>query len=359
MISALLIIGGPEIIPFHHLPNPTQDMDNDVPSDNPYATIDENYFIAQWPVGRLPGETGSDPGLLLSQIRSLIYSYEKKSKQAKKGIFSFSNVINWIMNLFSKIWHPTKKNENLGYAAEIWEEASKGVYKSIGQSKDLKLSPPINAKSLNFNNGHSQNIGYFNLHGVVDGPNWYGQKDFASKSNGPDYPIALSPDMFTEKNPSPKLVFTEACYGANIFEKRYKEALSLKFLDTGTKSFVGSTCIAYGSVTMPLISADYLANSFWEQVLEGQAAGYALMKAKLNLAEEMTREQGFLDGEDQKTILSFVLYGDPLAIHKDVDTTPKPLFRIKSYPTVRTLKVTPKWKLHQTVTEYPRMSINR
>jgi len=88
---------------------------------------------------------------------------------------------------------------------------------------------------------------------------------------------------------------------------------------------------------MPLISADYLANSFWEQVLIGQTAGYALMKAKLNLAEEMTREQGYLDGEDQKTILSFVLFGDPLAVHQDLNNAPKPLIRIKSYPAVRTI----------------------
>ena len=337
MIGALLIIGGPEIIPFHRLPNPTQDMDHDVPSDNPYATIDENYFIAQWPVGRLPGESGSDPGLLLSQIRNLNFSYKKKVKKAKKGIFNLANLFNWFTSFFSNLWQPTKKKHKLGYAAEIWEEASKGVYKSIGQSKDLQLSPPENAKSLTLNNSHGHQIGYFNLHGVIDGPNWYGQKDFASESTGPDYPIALSPDMFNEKSPSPKLVFTEACYGANIYEKRNKDALSLKCLDSGTKSFVGSTCIAYGSVTMPLISADYLANSFWEQVFDGQAAGYALMKAKLNLAEEMTKMQGFLDGEDQKTILSFVLFGDPLAVHKDVDTAPPPLFRIKSYPEVKTV----------------------
>ncbi|MEA3325966.1 MAG: hypothetical protein U9R53_01445 [Chloroflexota bacterium] len=337
MIGALLIIGGPEIIPFHHLPNPTQDNDHDVPSDNPYATIDKNYFIPQWPVGRLPGESGADPGLLLSQIRNLIYTYEKRSKQAKKGKFNISNLINCFLSLFSNFWWKPSKNNNLGYAAEIWEEASKGVFKSVGQTKDLQLSPPIHSGTLILNNSHGHSVGYFNLHGVNDGPNWYGQKDFASESNGPDYPIALSPTMFNEKSPSPKLVFTEACYGANIHDKHYEEALSLKFLDSGTLSFVGSTCIAYGSVTMPLISADYLADSFWKQVLNGQAAGYALMKAKLNLAEEMTRVQGFLDGEDQKTILSFVLFGDPLAVHKDLNITPKPLFRIKSHPAVRTI----------------------
>ena len=53
MIGALLIVGGPEIVPFHKLPNPTDDADKEVPSDNPYATLDSNYFVPEWPVGRL------------------------------------------------------------------------------------------------------------------------------------------------------------------------------------------------------------------------------------------------------------------------------------------------------------------
>ena len=36
------------------------------------------------------------------------------------------------------------------------------------------------------------------------------------------------------------------------------------------------------------------------------------MRAKIGLAQEMAKRQGFLDGEDQKTLISFVLYGDPL-----------------------------------------------
>ena len=40
--------------------------------------------------------------------------------------------------------------------------------------------------------------------------------------------------------------------------------------------------------------------------------GEALRQAKLKLVAEMHERQGFLDGEDQKTLISFVLYGDPL-----------------------------------------------
>jgi len=337
MIGALLIVGGPEIVPFHHLPNPTSDNDLDVPSDNPYGTIDENYFIPQWPVGRLPGETGSDAGLLLSQIRGLIYQYKQKSKKSKSNVQKFASIFTWILDIFSNWNRKLNANQSLGYSAEIWKEASSEVYKTAGQGKELHLSPPVHAGSLALNNSLGHKIGYFNLHGIKDGANWYGQKDFSSQSTGRDYPIALSPNMFSEKIRSPKLVFTEACYGANVLEKRHDEAMSLKFLDTGTKSFVGSTCIAYGSVMPPLIAADYLANAFWKQVLDGQAAGYALMQAKLNLVEEMTKIQGFLDGEDQKTILSFILYGDPLAVHDGISALPKPLLREKSHPDIKTI----------------------
>lgn len=338
MIGALLIVGGPEIIPFHHLPNPTYDNDLDVPSDNPYASIDENYFIAQWPVGRLPGETGADAGLLLEQIRGLIYQYEQRKKYGKSLVSNVTSLVNWLLQFFTHLGSSfTHQDKNFGYSAEIWQRASVEVYKTVGDAKNLQLSPPLQANNLHINNGHLHKAGYYNLHGVKDGPYWYGQKDFSSQSNGPDYPIALSPAMFDDDHPSPKLVLSEACYGANVYEKRYDEALSLKCLDSGTTSFVGSTCIAYGSITPPLIAADYLAEKFWQRVLDGLPAGYALMQAKLSLAEEMTKTQGFLDGEDQKTLLSFVLYGDPLAMHDGLQTMPKPLFRFKSYPTLKTI----------------------
>jgi len=336
MIGALLIVGGPEIIPYHHLPNPTNDNDVDVPSDNPYGTIDENYFIPKWPVGRLPGEKGSDAGILLSQIRSLIYQYAQKSKKSKKAGKNISSIFTWILDLLSLLNKKRSKDQNLGYSAEIWKEASEEVYKTTGGT-ELQLSPPLHSGNLPVNHSNGHKLGYFNLHGIKEGPNWYGQKDFSSPSTGPDYPIALSPGMFNDKVQSPKLVFSEACYGANIFEKHHEEAISLKFLDSGTKSFIGSTCIAYGSVMPPLIAADYLAEAFWRQVVDGQAAGYALMQAKLNLVEEMTRKQGFLDGEDQKTILSFILFGDPLALHDGIKSMPKPILRVKSHADVKTI----------------------
>jgi len=66
-IGALLIVGGPEIVPFHRMPNPVDDQDVDVLSDNPYATCDSNYFVSEWPVGRLP-RAGSSAAFLLGNF---------------------------------------------------------------------------------------------------------------------------------------------------------------------------------------------------------------------------------------------------------------------------------------------------
>ncbi len=60
MIGAVLIVGGDAIVPFHQLPNPTDDDDQTVASDNPYGTTDENYLAPEWPVGRLPLENDAD-----------------------------------------------------------------------------------------------------------------------------------------------------------------------------------------------------------------------------------------------------------------------------------------------------------
>ena len=52
---------------------------------------------------------------------------------------------------------------------------------------------------------------------------------------------------------------------------------------------------------------------FWNLLQEGFTAGESLKRAKIHLTREMNQRQGFLDAEDQKTLISFVLFGDPLA----------------------------------------------
>jgi tetratricopeptide (TPR) repeat protein len=336
MIGALLIIGGDDIIPFHQLPNPTDDMDKFVLSDNPYATLDENYFLSQWPVGRIPDEKGSDAGFLIEQIRFLNNEYGFK---AKSKSFSPFKIFAWISELFSSLLGITElhvpTNDSVGYSAEVWETTSALVYDTISSAKKLITCPPITSKNISQTRQNAKKCGYYNLHGLQDGPDWYGQRDPLKKSSELDYPIAITPTQLGTGISSAEVIFSEACYGAYTIDKSTEESMALKFLSSGSRCMIGSTGIAYGSVVKPLIAADLLASEFWKQILGGISVGYALMRAKINLVQLMVKKQGYLDGEDQKTILSFILYGDPLAVLIDFTSVAKPLSRVKTLPEIK------------------------
>ncbi len=342
MIGALLIVGGPDVVPFHHLPNPTDDHDADVPSDNPYATRTENYFIPEWPVGRLPGGAGQDPGMLLSALRSMTSRYEQ----------IFSQNTNWIQRLWNKISirfsHRKRMHHNFGYSAEIWKQAAIDVFRPIGEMRDIDISPPTMSETFRFKT--NVELGYYNLHGIENGSFWYGHKAPSNNDDGPDYPIALRPeDIHTPsrsvvssskngKGKVPRVIFSEACYGAHLIKRTPEEAIALKFLLAGSQAVIGSTVTSYGSISTPLIAADMLGQSFWQFLQEGYPAGEALRRAKINLAQEMHSRQGYLDGEDQKTLISFVLYGDPLAQPISRHKLPKAVMRtVSPLPQVKTV----------------------
>jgi hypothetical protein len=332
MIGALLIVGGAEIVPFHRLPNPTSDVDQDVPSDNPYATLDSNYFVPEWPVGRLPGEAGKDAGFLLEQLRFLNQYHAKKAKISPQ----LGNLIRWLIEFLRQL-SAVKQLKGIGYTASVWKEASALVLKSMNENAELLVSPPNLTQTIDTDQLVKSPLEYFNLHGLSDAPEWYGQKDSSDTSNDPDYPIALSPKNLAKNGNAPQIVFTEACYGAHVFDKCEDQSIALKFLSIGSHAFVGSTTIAYGSVTAPLIGADLLGFHFWKYLREGSTVGEALLQGKLAVAKEMNQRQGFLDGEDQKTLISFVLYGDPLSGYEAFNTRSKSILRFKTHPSVKTI----------------------
>lgn len=337
MIGALFIIGGPKVVPFHHLPNPADDADTEVPSDNPYASRDENYFIPEWPVGRLPGPSGSDAGMLLRALRNICS--EREMQQASLSWWSRLVSIFWYFNrTTTKVL--TNGKSNLGYTAAVWKSSSQAVYQPIGDIRSLLVSPPTKTGELPGRKPISADLAYFNLHGVPDGAGWYGQRT-AEDTTSVDYPVALTPQDISNSGKAPRMVFSEACYGANIENKTEEDAMALKFLNSGTSAMVGSTCIAYGAVTPPLIAGDYLGNSFWKQIRSGVTAGCAFQQAKINLAAEMTNRQGFLDGEDQKTLISFILFGDPLATINNSLIGQKIMLRDREHSEVKTVTTLP------------------
>lgn len=358
MIGAVLIVGGPEVAPFHLLPNPVDDDDVDVPSDNPYSTRDENYFVPEWPVGRLPGGCDKDAAPLLLALTA-ITSHHRQLARPRPFYIS------WWSWLVEKLWPALARlRPSLGYTAAIWRRASLAVFRPIGEARAMIVSPPTRSgNSLTAVDDfpvpggpggrgqagkgsqplllHPARLGYFNLHGLVDSVEWYGQRDPLEPGNGPDYPVALRPEDIGSAslnggrmngNSVPQVIFSEACYGAHLEGRRVHESLALKFMAAGSQAVVGSTCIAYGAINSPLTAADLLGYSFWVYLSEGLPAGEALRRAKIRLAREMHRRQGYLDGEDQKTLISFVLYGDPLAQPMGVSRGSKTVLRPQKPP---------------------------
>jgi tetratricopeptide (TPR) repeat protein len=122
MVAAVLIVGGHNLIPFHLLPNPTDDDDDDVPSDNPYAASDENYFIPEWPVGRLPIEDSWQA--LETQLQSINQYHQWTNRPANP----FQRIRYWFQRRFGGFFAPSDKTT--GYTASIWKKASYAVYKA-------------------------------------------------------------------------------------------------------------------------------------------------------------------------------------------------------------------------------------
>ena len=311
MIGAVLIVGGPEVVPFFSLKNPAMDDDLSIPSDAPYATFDETrIFDQQWQLGRIPGDNSSDPGLLLSQLRYIqnhhIHSAEteirqrRKSRKTKKAL-SFSG--------FSKA---IKESKTFGLSAQVWERPSVAVYRNIAGNGSLATSPGVTATNFPVSHLEECKYAYFNLHGIKGKPNWYGQKDPRDQSTLTMLPIALQMNNLDHLHRAPDVVFAENCYGAEIDKRNESNAISLHMIGKGTKVFIGSTTISYGAVTLPLTAADLLAHLFWQHLRTGISTGEAFRRAKKNFAAETEAESGGLDGEIQKTLLSFIFLGDPL-----------------------------------------------
>jgi hypothetical protein len=306
MIGAVLIVGGDRIIPFHSLPNPTDDDDASVASDNPYAASDENYLAPEWPVGRLPFD--ADAPALVRILRSIEQDH-RANLRPQSLVIRFRT---WLASLAP--WPAGSRTRTLGYTASIWRRASMAVYRMIGEPASMISSPPVHAAALPSAAIRPARLSYYNLHGVEDAPEWFGHKDPLRDEGEPtEFPIALRPKDVVNGGRAPAVVFSEACYGANSIGKTADNAICLKFLASGTKAFIGSTKTSYGSVATPLLAADLLGRLFWDQINRGTPIGEALRRAKIRYAMDMHRRQGFLDGEDQKTLVEFVLYGDPLA----------------------------------------------
>lgn len=279
---SLLIIGDDEIIPFFRLKNEVEDGDPHIWSDAPYASSDESWIIPERAVGRIPGTEKVD--FLLKVLRNTA------RKHRVEGV------------------NPRKKN-GFGYSTSKWKAASKAVYRAVSLKERIRLSPPVAKDNFRTKWLEKKSFLYFNLHGVKDSKEWYGERAPLDPGDYPVFPVALQPDLI--HGVSGAVVFSEACYGGHVLNKEPKNSIALRFLEQNVDCFVGSSAIAYGPYKPPSTEADLLCKYFLQYVERGTTYGNAFVNAKRDFIKKMLRIQGYLDEDDTKTLLEFNLFGDP------------------------------------------------
>jgi hypothetical protein len=154
---------------------------------------------------------------------------------------------------------------------------------------------------------------YFNLHGFTDDPDW---KCYSTVQK--DFVAAVTPDGLDRSCVAGALSFAECCYGGQIEGRSAEDSCALKLVQEGA-SFIGATGLAFGSYIASdvfLEDADFLARAFFEGVGVGQPIGLALRNArKLYLNDSVEARSGSVWQYKQKTLLQFVLFGNPQTIH--------------------------------------------
>ncbi|MFL5800819.1 MAG: C25 family cysteine peptidase [Roseiflexaceae bacterium] len=283
-LESILIAGGPDIVPFYEAPNPTPyDGDLAVPCDCFYGACNPYALLPEWAVGRIPGAAGGDPTLLL-RLLGAAATYKPAPAGQTPKVF--------------------------GYSTAAWRHAAAEVYAEIPGADLLLVSPPTLAATLDRRLLDWARRVYCNLHGVRDGPLWYGQP-----SDHGALVVALRPADLAGLDLSGAVVVSEACYGAAIGGRDEHSSLALAFLARGAAGFLGATAISYGPPSPPTGEADLIAMHFLRALrAPGATLGGAFMAARTGMLRDTLAHQATLDEDDQKTLLEFVLYGDPTLV---------------------------------------------
>jgi len=280
---SVLIAGGPSVVPFFRLDNPADDPDEFIFSDACYAGLHGDPLRPVRPVSRVP-----DTGHVSADFFARILSRMAAQRATPPRCSNLASVS--------------------GYTASVWREAARDVYSTAQSPATLRMSPPWDSRDYCRLRSPEARIHYFNLHGKPDGLVWYGQRDPSLVADYPDFPIALRTLDICSAEASTSAVLTEACYGATLAPN----SIANRYVHLGASAFLGSTAMSYGSVSPPVSGADFLAKEVLRRLLAGSPIGESFLKAKQSFVNTMMAEQGFLDAEDQKTMLTFILLGDPL-----------------------------------------------
>ena len=292
----LVLFGADDVVPYFVVENPSFDPNGDddrtVPTDNPYACSERfrsskrgSYLVPDRVVGRLPDVPGEgDPSWFLDSLATAS-TWVSQEKATYDGAYA----------ICCDAW----KGAGAACVAHIDEAASR-----------LMISPPEgDATSLPASRVKAR-LHLIKCHGAQVDPQFYGQK-------GRAYPVALSSTSLRKKVSPRTVAGAMCCYGAQVFSPNDPAVqppgawpIASTYLRGGAYGFAGSTMIAWVG-PQEMACADWIVAGFLKCALGGASLGRAFLESKQDYLRWIN-QQGAAPGiEDEKTLIEFVLLGDP------------------------------------------------
>ncbi len=302
----LLLVGGPNIMPFFEVETPLNEMpgmgfvaslDPVIPTDNPYGVLDSaNYAGCKecYPdvaVGRLPDGFKEKSGsrLLVELLENTIAAHSRQ---------------------------PEKKAVTVVSEDAFGPHLGRGVFSELGN--ELWESPP--EYSWDYSRGEEGDFEdlmrfvsgspylFLSLHG-----NAPPEEQAYTSSDGSGNYLVLSTSLPLTGEYEAKAVVSDACYGANPYRGE-KESIPLHFLESGAVAFVGATTSALANKRVSRLDLEEaeilnlgactaLTYRVWMGLQKGERIGDAFLEGK--------RLMDAFNPADRLTALQFVLYGDP------------------------------------------------
>jgi hypothetical protein len=290
LVQSVLLAGGSAVLPFFSRPNPVEDRSTDpdieVLSDNPYGALTDTELLApSLPVGRLAVPDNAS----VDDFIELVRRFPHRTNPPAAGQPGAALVVN-----------------------QDWADYSRKVAQALPEPLIWHLAPGYEMNAATRQDAARATL-YFNLHGFRDEPDW---KCYSMVQR--NFVPAVTPDGLDRSCVAGAISFSECCYGAQIQGRSSDDSCALKLVQEGA-SFIGATGLAFGSYIasdLLLEDADFLARAFFQAVGAGLPIGSALCAArKLYLNDSAEARFGSAWQYKQKTLLQFVLFGNPQTIH--------------------------------------------
>lgn len=295
----IVLFGAHDVLPMFLVPNPSAaesgDDDDEVPTDNPYrcskpfsAAKLASYLVPDRVVGRIPDLPGTkDPSWLLDYLQ---------------------HVTQW------KSRRPADYRENLLLCTHSWKDAGTECAQTLGRTAaDVMICPPTIDGAAALLRRRRTRLHMIKCHGVDEDSRFFGER-------GTKFPEAIaSPTLVGHTSPD-TVVGAMCCYGADLFDPtaptaqhRPEPPIPSVYLKQGAHGFFGSSTIAWVGV-QTMMCADWMVTAFLKGATSGASLGRASLEAKQDFLRWLQQQGEEPDVADEKTLIQFVLLGDP-SIH--------------------------------------------